>query len=89
MAMASKQLYRLFYKTPLSKRMRNTFLHYHALIAIFRKEHRSNYRKKPDSRLCQQYKSFRMLIRLKQWRISDEVNSQVQIKNARKPKNPE
>ena len=87
--MAGKQLYRLFYKTPLSKTIRDTFLHYHALIMIFKKEHRSVYRKKPDPRLCQQYKSFRMLIRLKQWRITDEATSLVQIKNARKPKNPE
>ena len=87
--MTVKQLYRLFYKTPLSKTVRNTLLHYHALLVIFKKEHRSNYRKKPNQRLCQQYKSFRMLIRLNQWRISNEANSLVQIKNARKPKNPE
>jgi hypothetical protein len=87
--MASKQLYRLFYKTPLSKTVRNTFLHYHAVLVIFKKEHRSNYRKKANPRLCHQYKSFRMLIRLKHWRMADEASSMVQIKNARKPKNPE
>lgn len=87
--MASKRLYHLFYKTPLSKAVRNTFLHYHALLVVFKKEHRSNYRKKPNPRLCQQYKSFRMLIRLKHWRITDEADSLVQIRNARKPKDPE
>jgi hypothetical protein len=87
--MAAKQLYRLFYKTPLSKKVRNTFLHYHALLVIFNRECRSSYRKKPNPRLCQQYKCYRMLVRLKHWHINDEATSMVQIKNARKPKNPE
>jgi len=88
-AMASKQLYRLFYKTTLPKVVRDTLLHYHVLLMIFKKEHRTNHREKPNPRLCQQYKCYRMLIRMKHWRITNEANSLVQIKNARKPKNPE
>jgi hypothetical protein len=82
--MPARHLYHLFYKLSLTKTTRDLFLYYHSLEMINIKR-----TQKHRVMLFRKYKSYRMLLRLKNWKIKNEANSLIQIANARKPKNPE
>lgn len=83
----------LKYRTQLQARfpnqIRDLFLVYQIKIRspYYRmKKHR--YKEKPKG-LSQQYKNYRMLIRLCQWKLTNEAKSMMEAEYSSHPRNPE
>jgi len=88
--LSNKQLYSLFYKTRLSHKVSNILLHYHALLYVKRRNAKTNKPfEKPIAAFYLQYKSHRLLTRLKHWRKTATPTSLMQVQYAAKPRNPE
>jgi hypothetical protein len=88
--MGTRHTYRLLIKRPLPRPASHTIIHWEALkyIKVRKGESKTLFEKRYRS-LYQRYKSYRMFLRLRQWKISDEAGSLMQSQYAKKPRNPE
>lgn len=88
--MGSRHVYKLLVKAPLPRPASHTILHWEALKYIKAKKGQSKalFEKQYHS-LFRQYKSYRLFLRLRQWKIANEAESLLQSQYAKKPRNPE
>jgi len=86
----SRHLYKLLLKTALSKPASDTILYWETIQRINREQKKKKIHfEKPRPRMFRQYKSCRLLLRLRQWQIANEARARMQSHFAQKPRNPE